>query len=201
MTGSRFEPIVRISAVPLIIDKADVDTDQILPARFLTTTRREGLGEAAFYDWRHDRDGALVMESPLNSASREQRRVLVCGRNFGCGSSREHAPWALYDFGVRVVLGEAIADIFKNNALKTGIAAIDIEADVFESIRLHPGRQISVDLETSCVELGDGTKVRFKIDELGRLCLLQGEDQLGYLLVAADEIDRYERAVAAKPVT
>ncbi len=194
MSAPVFEPLSVIRARPLIIEKTNVDTDQIMPARFLTTTTREGLGEKAFYDWRYDDSGALIEDAALNLAKPADRRILVGGKNFGCGSSREHAPWGLYDYGVRVVLAEAIADIFKNNCLKNGIAAIDISAEFYARIRANGDSEVCVDLEKKEIVLADGAVETFEMDDLYRQCLISGEDQLGLLLGADGEIAAYEQA-------
>lgn len=193
MKMSPFEPITAVTAAPLLIAKANVDTDQILPARFLTTTTREGMGKLAFYDWRHDEHGEVIEHEALNSAPKARRRIVVAGHNFGCGSSREHAPWALYDYGVRVVLGEQLADIFKTNCRKNGIAAIDITKDIFELICANRSAEISVRLDERQLQIGQLYKGEFDMDELSRTCLMSGDDQLGVLLNALPEIEKFER--------
>lgn len=192
-SSPQFEPIASLKGEALIIDQANVDTDQILPARFLTTTSREGMGELAFYDWRHSSDGETPAHDRLNKLPLDKRRILVAAPNFGCGSSREHAPWALYDYGVRAVLGEGIADIFKNNCLKNGIAAIDISNDLFQLICINPKFDVWLNLRAKTVSLGALYKEHFEMDDLSRECLMTGSDQLGLLLKAQPEIDRFEQ--------
>lgn len=188
-----FEPLTHLTGKPLIIDQANVDTDQILPARFLTTTSREGMGDLAFYDWRRENGAAPASHDWLNHTPLSQRRILVAASNFGCGSSREHAPWALYDYGVRAVLGEGVADIFKNNCRKNGIAAFDITRNLFELICLNPTLDVTINLRSKTVCVGALRKEDFEIDDLSRECLMSGADQLGLLLKALPEIERFEQ--------
>lgn len=192
MADTVFDPLKKICARPLVINKANVDTDQIMPARFLTTTDRDGFGEYAFYDWRYDETGAPKPNDVLNATPRDGRRILLAGHNFGCGSSREHAPWGLYDYGVRVVLSTSIADIFKNNCLKNGIAAIEVAEPFFDIALSNPDAEICVDLGLKMVSIKDRAHVEFDMDELGRQCLMRGEDQLGLLLKADKDIEAFE---------
>jgi len=196
MRNSMFEPIVEVSAEPLIIENTDVDTDQIIPARFLTVTTRDGLGANAFYDWRHDKAGAVIEDHYLNATPPAGRKILVAGKNFGCGSSREHAPWALHDYGVRIILADSIADIFRNNCSKNGIAAINIESSLYEQIVADREKPVSVDLEARTITLANGTVASFELDEMARQCLMSGEDQMGLLLSAQDEISAYEPTIS-----
>lgn len=176
-----------------VLRNENVDTDQIIPARFLTTTQRAGLGQACFADWRYDADGGERSDFPLRMGP----GVLLAGRNFGCGSSREHAPWALLDFGIRVVIATRIADIFRNNALKNGLLPIVVSEADWTRIAAFEGLPIHVDLEGRRVALPDGTAVQFEVEAFARECLLRGVDQLGYLLGEADAITRHERQAAA----
>lgn len=173
----------------------NIDTDQIIPARFLTTTTREGLGQFAFNDWRRDGEGnpkPFVLTEQFPGA-----QILLAGRNFGCGSSREHAPWALLDFGLRVVISSQIADIFRNNALKNGLLAIVLAPADIARLQALVGQAISVDLEAQQIALPDGATIDFHVDGFARECLLRGVDQLGYLLTEHDAISRFESARAA----
>ena len=185
--------VSRLAVLPV----ENIDTDQIIPARFLTTTERAGLGRACFADWRFDAGGKERPDFALHQPEFRGAGILLAGRNFGCGSSREHAPWALLDFGIRVVISTRIADIFRNNALKNGLLPIVVsEADAARLATLA-AREIAVDLASLQIELPDGTAIGFEIDAFARQCLLRGVDQLGYLLSEADAIAAFERAAAA----
>ena len=178
----------------------DVDTDQIIPARFLKVTDKEGLGAALFADWRYDAQGRPRPEFPLNRPEAEGARVLVAGRNFGCGSSREHAPWALLGYGFRAVVSTGFADIFRNNAVANGLLPIALRPAAHAwMLRLaleHPRVQVTVSLERGIVTLPDGATESFPIDGFDRECLLQGVDRLGYLLGVEQEIGAFEAAYA-----
>ena len=194
MTANQpFEPIVEITAKPLLLPQTDIDTDQILPARFLTTTSRDGLGDKAFYDWRRDAEGRLIDEHILNRAARADRRILVAGRNFGCGSSREHAPWALYDYGVRIILSSSLADIFRNNALKNGIAAIEISEEAFDAINRRPNDMLTVNIRMQTLSIAGAFSESFELEPMAKTCLMSGEDQLGLLLAEQSRITAFER--------
>ncbi len=176
--------------VVLAID--DVDTDQIIPARFLTTTSREGLGRHLFHDWRYRDDGSANPEFVLNSPAAKGCEILVAGRNFGCGSSREHAPWALLDFGIKAVISTAIADIFRSNSLKNGLLPILVEPNVLERLLQNPGDAVRIDLGTTTLTLADGSSTTFPIDAFARYCLMEGLDQLGFLQNHLGDIINYE---------
>jgi 3-isopropylmalate/(R)-2-methylmalate dehydratase small subunit len=178
----------------LALPNENIDTDQIIPARFLTVTDFEGIGEHAFADWRYDASGAPLPDHVLNQPWARQRRILVAGDNFGCGSSREHAPRALLGFGFRVVMSTRIADIFRNNALTCGLLAIEIGVTEQTWMLNHPEQAVTVDLQQQFVELAGGHRYRFKIDLLARNCLLQGTDPLGFLLQHKSAIEDFEEA-------
>ena len=180
--------------VPLAVE--NIDTDQIIPARFLTTTTKEGLGQKAFADWRYDAAGAPKSDFVLNSPEAQDCSVLVAGRNFGCGSSREHAPWALLDFGFRAVISTEIADIFRSNSLKNGLLPIVVDEHSHQWLLQNPGANVRIDLEATTVHLPNGQSVRFPIEGFARYCLLNGIDELGFLLQREDAIAAYERAHA-----
>jgi 3-isopropylmalate/(R)-2-methylmalate dehydratase small subunit len=182
---------VRSRTVVLPID--DIDTDQIIPARFLTTTTKTGLGRSLFTDWRYNPDGTMRDDFVLNSHGAEGAAILVAGRNFGCGSSREHAPWALLDFGIRAVISTEIADIFRNNALKNGLLPVIVGTDDHRWLVEHPGIEVTVDLETQSVILPGGRRIAFPIDGFSRYCLLHGLDQLGFLLENEPAIRAFEQ--------
>ena len=178
----------------------DVDTDQIIPARFLKTTDKSGLASNLFYDWRYDANGASRPDFILNKPAAQGAKFLLAGHNFGCGSSREHAPWALQGFGFQAVISTEFADIFQNNSLKNGFLPIVVEpaihAALFEAVAREPQAELSVDLEAQTLTLPDGNTVRFPIDPFSRICLLNGVDELGYLLRHENAIRGYELAHA-----
>ena len=171
----------------------NIDTDQIIPARFLKGTSRSGLGRSLFADWRYDAQGQPRADFVLNRPAAEGAEVLVAGDNFGCGSSREHAPWALLDAGFRAVISTSIADIFRNNALKNGLLPIEVEPAVHRRLLAQAGAPVTVDLEAQAVTLSDGTKASFTVEPFARYCLLNGVDELSFLLAQAEAIDTYER--------
>ena len=188
----------RGKVVPLRIN--DIDTDQIIPARFLKTIEKLGLGENLFNDWRYLPDGTPNPEFVLNQARARGASILLAGDNFGCGSSREHAPWALLGFGLRAVISTSFADIFRNNCLKNGLLPIIVDADtheeLFEWTDADPEFAVTVDLEAQSVKLLDGRKALFPIDDFSKQCLLEGGDQLSYIQQRMDAITAHERVSA-----
>ena len=186
------DPVTRITARTVVLPLEDVDTDQIIPARFLRTTVREGLGENLFADWRYDKDGAEIADFVLNKPQSQGAGILVAGRNFGCGSSREHAPWALLDHGFSAVISTEIADIFRNNSLKNGFLPVIVDEDTHRWLLDHPGVELTLDVEARELTLPDGRTVGFPIENFSRYCLLNGVDQLGFLMEQADAISAYE---------
>jgi len=188
------QPIKRIASKTIVIASSDIDTDQIIPARFLTTTTKEGLGKQLFADWRYQSDGSPKAEFILNRPEARGAEILVTGRNFGCGSSREHAPWALFDFGFRAVVSTAIADIFRGNSLKNGLLPIVVDERTSQWLLDHPGAQVDIDLESMRLTLPTGTSVAFPIEPFARHCLLNGLDELGYLRAQLNDIERFEAA-------
>jgi 3-isopropylmalate/(R)-2-methylmalate dehydratase small subunit len=190
------EPLTRFEGPAVAIGRDNVDTDQIIPARFLKTTRRAGLGAHLFADWRADADGAARPEFILNTPIGATARVLVAGWNFGCGSSREHAPWALADFGFRAVVAASFADIFKQNALKNGLLPIQLPAAEHDAllalVLAHPGAGVGVDLARQTVTLPGGGEAPFSVDAFARECLLAGVDEIGWVLNQAEAIARFE---------
>jgi 3-isopropylmalate/(R)-2-methylmalate dehydratase small subunit len=181
-------------AVPLPVD--NIDTDQIIPARFLKTTEKSGLGSSLFADWRYQANGALRPEFPLNDGRYAGAQILVAGDNFGCGSSREHAPWALVDYGFQAVISTSFADIFRNNSLKNGLLPIIVDpgthASILHMVANDPACELTIDLETQQVHLPDGRRTSFPIDAFSKKCLLNGIDELGYLLSFEERIAAYE---------
>ncbi|MEO8671446.1 MAG: 3-isopropylmalate dehydratase small subunit [Tahibacter sp.] len=192
-------PITHIRSRSAVLAHENIDTDRIIPARFLTTTQRAGLGRYAFNDWRYRQDGSDNPDFELNQAASRGCEILVAGRNFGCGSSREHAPWALLDFGLRAVLSSEIADIFRNNALKNGLLAIVLSEAEHRYLLAHPGIELAIDIAAGSIELPDGGRFGFELDPFAKHCLLEGVDQLGFLLKLDAEISQFEqtRKVAA----
>jgi 3-isopropylmalate/(R)-2-methylmalate dehydratase small subunit len=178
----------------VVIASTNIDTDQIIPARFLTTTTKEGLGKQLFADWRYLADGTANPNFVLNQPEAREARVLVAGRNFGCGSSREHAPWALLDYGIRAVISTEIADIFKSNALKNGLLPITVDDSTSQWLLDHPGAAVDIDLATARLTLPTGVATSFPIEAFARHCLLNGIDELGYLRSKLEQIESYEAA-------
>lgn len=182
--------------IPLPVN--NVDTDQIIPARFLKVTDKVGLGKNLFADWRYQPDGSPVADFVLNRPEHQGSQILLAGDNFGCGSSREHAPWALTGWGIRVVISTSFADIFRNNSLKNGLLPVvvspETHAMLFDLAEEMPRAAWTVNLENQVLELPAGQSIPFEVDPFSRTCLLQGVDELGYLLSFADQIAKYEAA-------
>ncbi|HEX5048283.1 MAG TPA: 3-isopropylmalate dehydratase small subunit [Gammaproteobacteria bacterium] len=189
------EPVKQIRSKTVVIPFDDIDTDQIIPARFLTTTTKEGLGKQLFYDWRYNPDGSTKPEFVLTKPENKGAAILIGGHNFGCGSSREHAPWALVDFGIRAVVSTEIADIFRSNSLKNGLVPIIVDKATHQWLLANPGIEATVDVASSTLTAGD-KRVTFPIDKFSRYCLLNGVDQLGFLREHEADIARYEQARA-----
>jgi 3-isopropylmalate/(R)-2-methylmalate dehydratase small subunit len=187
------DPISIIRSRTVVMPSSNIDTDQIIPARFLTTTTREGLGAHLFADWRYDGAGASRPEFVLNRPQARGCQVLVAGRNIGCGSSREHAPWALLDYGFRAVVSTEIADIFRSNSLKNGLLPVVVDEATHAWLVEHPGTEVEIDLPATQLRLADGRAVTFPVEAFARHCLMNGVDELGYLLQQADAIAAYER--------
>jgi 3-isopropylmalate/(R)-2-methylmalate dehydratase small subunit len=190
------EPLTKIESKTVVMPMEDIDTDQIIPARFLTTTTKTGLGEKLFNDWRYNDDGSPRADFVLNTSAADGAQILVGGRNFGCGSSREHAPWALLDFGIRAVISTEIADIFRGNSLKNGLVPVIVDTATHEWLLANPGVELTVDIEKRMVTLPDGSEVAFPIDGFSRYCLMNGLDQLGFLLEREKDIKAFEEARA-----
>jgi 3-isopropylmalate/(R)-2-methylmalate dehydratase small subunit len=185
-----------ISSKVVSLPNENVDTDQIIPARFLKVTDKTGLGDNLFADWRYDADGSPKPGFILNQPEMRGRQILLAGDNFGCGSSREHAPWALTGFGFRAVISTSFADIFRNNSLKNGLLPIKVDKEthmqLFSLVEEDPDMQLSVDLATQTLTLPDGRRVQFPIDGFSRSCLLNGVDEIGYVQNMEDKIADYE---------
>jgi 3-isopropylmalate/(R)-2-methylmalate dehydratase small subunit len=187
------EPLRTIRSRTVVVPRENVDTDQIIPARFLKVTDKQGLGKALFSDWRYDEAGAPRPEFVLNRPEAQGCRVLVAGDNFGCGSSREHAPWALVDAGFQAVVSTSIADIFRNNALKNGLVPVVVDRAAHAKLLASPGAEVTISLEDRTVSLPGGGVATFPIDAFARYCLMNGVDELAYLLGEAAAITAFER--------
>jgi 3-isopropylmalate/(R)-2-methylmalate dehydratase small subunit len=183
-----------VKSTTVVMPTENIDTDQIIPARFLVTTSREGLGRHLFADWRYDREGKPRPEFVLNRPEAQGARVLVAGRNFGCGSSREHAVWALHDHGIRAVVSTSLADIFRRNALKNGLLAVVVEPEAHAKLVAAPGAEVTVDLESATIGLPDGGRAAFPIEPFARYCLMEGIDELQFLLAQEEAIAAHESA-------
>jgi 3-isopropylmalate/(R)-2-methylmalate dehydratase small subunit len=177
----------------VVLPASNIDTDQIIPARFLTTTTREGLGSSLFADWRYDAQGTPRPEFVLNRPEAQGCTILVAGHNFGCGSSREHAPWALLDYGFQAVVSTEIADIFRNNSLKNGFLPVVVDEATSQWLIANPGAQVAIDVASSTLTLPTGVSVQFPLEAFSRYCLLNGVDELGFLLERGGAIEAYEQ--------
>ncbi len=186
------QPVIQIRSRTVVLATRDIDTDQIIPARFLTATSREGFGAQLFYDLRFNRDSSPNTDFALNQPAAAGCEVLVAGNNFGCGSSREHAIWALLDYGIRAVISTEIADIFRNNGLKNGLLPIVVDAESQQWLLQNPGAEVEIDVATATLRFADDRCVEFPIDNFARYCLLEGVDQLGFLLQRVPDIERFE---------
>jgi 3-isopropylmalate/(R)-2-methylmalate dehydratase small subunit len=193
------DKVTTITSRTVVLPVENVDTDQIIPARFLKATSKVGLGTKLFADWRFDAAGQpkpdFILNRPEAQGEKEgapRPTVLVAGDNFGCGSSREHAPWALHDFGFRAVVSTSIADIFRNNALKNGIVPVVVPPSVHAKLLADPGGEVTISVADQSLTLRDGTRVTFPIDPFASYCLLNGVDELEFLLSQADAIAAFE---------
>jgi 3-isopropylmalate/(R)-2-methylmalate dehydratase small subunit len=177
----------------VVLPASNIDTDQIIPARFLTTTTREGLGRSLFADWRYEGQGEVRPDFVLNRPEAQGCRILVAGRNFGCGSSREHAPWALLDYGIQAVVSTEIADIFRSNSLKNGFLPVVVDETTSSWLMANPGAEVTIDVASTTLTLPTGVSVTFPLESFSRYCLLNGVDELGFLLERRDAIEAYEK--------
>ncbi len=191
------KPLTHIRSRTVVLPFENIDTDRIIPARFLTTTERSGLGKSLFNDWRYRPDESPDPEFALNKPEAKGCEILVAGRNFGCGSSREHAPWALTDFGIHAVLSSEIADIFRGNSLKNGLLAVVLGEDEHRYLIDNPGIELDIDIAAQTIALPDGRKLTFALEAFAKHCLLAGVDQLGFLLQQEAQIAAYEQSRAA----
>jgi 3-isopropylmalate/(R)-2-methylmalate dehydratase small subunit len=193
------KPVRSIQSKTVVLPTRDIDTDQIIAARFLTTTSKEGLGKNVFYDLRYNKDGSEKSDFILNKPDAKGCGILVAGNNFGCGSSREHAPWALLDYGFEAVISTEIADIFRSNSLKNGLLAISVDEQTHGWLLENPGVDVTIDLESTSISLAGDRTVEFGIDGFSRHCLLEGIDQLGFLSKQLDTIENFEETRSWKP--
>ena len=186
------EPFKTLTSKVVVLSQANIDTDQIIPARFLTTTTREGLGKHAFNDWRYEADGSPKPEAILNRIDPSEYRIILGGPNFACGSSREHAPWALLDYGFKAVISTEIADIFTSNALKNGLLPIVVSQEVWDDLAQNQDQPVTIDLENNQIQRGNAAPVPFKVEAFARQCLIDGVDTLGWLLARDETISAFE---------
>ncbi len=191
--------LTTIKSRTVVLPTRDIDTDQIIPARFLTATSREGFGEHLFHDLRFRNDGSDNPDFALNQSSAAGCAVLVAGNNFGCGSSREHAPWALLDYGIKAVISTEIADIFRNNSLKNGLIPIVVDVETHAWLVANPGAEVEASVVDATLRMPDGREVSFPIDEFARYCLVEGVDQLGYLRQKETSIQNFEESRSWTP--
>ena len=187
------EPLKTLTSGTVVFSQSNIDTDQIIPGRFLTTTTREGLGAHAFHDWRYEADGSIKPEAVLNRIDPAAHRILIAGDNFACGSSREHAPWALLDYGFRAVVSTSIADIFTSNALKNGLLPIVVSQAVWDDLAAHPDQPVTIDLEAQTIRRGNAEPTPFRVEAFARQCLLDGVDAMGWLTARLPDIEAFER--------
>ncbi|HYC98180.1 3-isopropylmalate dehydratase small subunit [Brevundimonas sp.] len=187
------EPLRTLTSKAVVLSQSNIDTDQIIPGRFLSTTTREGLGAHAFHDWRYEADGSPKPEAVLNRIDPAERRILLAGSNFACGSSREHAPWALLDYGFRAVVSTGIADIFTSNALKNGLLPVVVDQATWDDLAAHADQPVTIDLEASTIQRGNAAPVAFVVERFARQCLLDGVDTLGWLQNRLPAIEAFER--------
>lgn len=199
------EPLKTFSGKIVALPINDIDTDQIIPARYLKVTDKAGLGQACFSDWRYNEDGTPKPDFPLNKPEHQGAGVLIAGHNFGCGSSREHAPWALLGAGFKAVISTYFADIFRNNALKNGLLPVVVDEETQQQLislaQEDPNTQVKVNLADQTVTLPDGRQVTFPVDGFAKYCLLNGVDQLGFLMSLDKDVEAYEATHAQRVKT
>ena len=186
------ENIIEFKSKTIVLAVNDIDTDQIIPARYLTVTTKEGLGEGLFSDWRFDDTGNKIEEFPLNQAKSEGCTTLIAGSNFGCGSSREHAPWALVDYGFKAIISTSFADIFRNNSLKNGLLPITVSEGFHKMLIENEGIELTISLEKMIIQSTNEMSESFNIEPFSRYCLMNGIDQLGFIMSHEKQINEYE---------
>ena len=186
------ENIIEFKSKTIVLAVNDIDTDQIIPARYLTVTTKEGLGEGLFSDWRFDDTGNKIEEFPLNQVKSEGCTTLIAGSNFGCGSSREHAPWALVDYGFKAIISTSFADIFRNNSLKNGLLPITVSEGFHKMLIENEGIELTISLEKMIIQSTNGMSESFNLEPFSRYCLMNGIDQLGFIMSHEKQINEYE---------
>jgi 3-isopropylmalate/(R)-2-methylmalate dehydratase small subunit len=192
-------PILQVRSRTVLLRSDNIDTDQIIPARFLVTTSSEGLGARLFADWRYDSEGRPRPDFALNQPEAEGARVLLAGRNFGCGSSREHAVWALRDHGFEAVISSSFADIFRGNALKNGLVPVQVDPSTHARLLASAPQEVVIDVESATLELADGVQIPFPLEPFARYCLLNGVDELEFLLSRERDIAAHEGSFESEP--
>ena len=186
------ENIIEFKTKTIVLAVNDIDTDQIIPARYLTVTTKEGLGEGLFSDWRFDDTGNKIEDFPLNQAKSEGCTTLIAGSNFGCGSSREHAPWALVDYGFKAIISTSFADIFRNNSLKNGLLPITVSEGFHKMLIENEGIELTISLEKMIIQSTNEMSESFNLEPFSRYCLMNGIDQLGFIMSHEKQINEYE---------
>jgi 3-isopropylmalate/(R)-2-methylmalate dehydratase small subunit len=186
------EPLESVRSRTVVLPAENVDTDQIIPARYLLGTGRDGYGKGLFANWRFDEQGNARPDFVLNRPESAGAEILVAGRNFGCGSSREHAVWALRDYGFKAVVSTAFADIFRGNALKNGLVPVVVDATTHQSLLAHPGQEVTIDIDARTLAASGGASVAFPIEPFARYCLMNGVDELAFLISRGPEIAAFE---------
>ena len=196
------EAFTTLNSHMVAIPTENIDTDQIIPAVFLKTISKKGLGKNCFYHWRYLEDGSPNPDFALNQPEAQGAKILLAGDNFGCGSSREHAPWSLMDYGFQTIISTSFADIFRNNSLKNGLLPVIVDEEthtqLLSLVAEDPSTTVSIDLETQTLTMPDGRRVTFPIDDFSKTCMLEGLDQLGYLLKQSERVTAYENAHPAR---
>ena len=193
------EKFNKLKSIPSYLSLQNIDTDMIIPKQFLKTIKRTGLGKSLFYEMRYDENGKIIKNFVLNKEPYNKSKILLAGKNFGCGSSREHAPWALSDFGIRCVISSSFADIFYNNCFKNGILPIKIAEEIVNELSDYSKRKKEIEINLVRQEISFGNKViKFEIDEFKKKCLIDGLDDIALSMEKVDEIDSYEKKINLK---
>ena len=190
------EKFFKLKSIPSYLSLQNIDTDMIIPKQFLKTIKRTGLGKSLFYEMRYDENGKIIKDFILNQEPYNKSKILLAGKNFGCGSSREHAPWALSDFGIKCVISSSFADIFYNNCFKNGILPIKIDEEIVLELSDYSKRQKEIEINLQKQEISFGNKViNFDVDEFKKKCLIEGLDDIGLSMKKLNEIDNYEKKI------
>ena len=189
------EKFNKLKSIPSYLSLQNIDTDMIIPKQFLKTIKRTGLGKSLFYEMRYDEKGKLIKDFILNKEPYNKSKILLAGKNFGCGSSREHAPWALVDYGFKAIVSTSFADIFKNNSLKNGLIPITVPKEMHKWLINNQGVEVMIDLENTLIQTQHGHESSFPVESFSRYCLMNGIDQLGYILSQESEITKHENKI------